>query len=149
MPVNAVSNSTGTPFATPNVDGAERTPKKTLEQQDFFKLIAVQFASQDPLSPMEDTAFIAQLANFTALENSAQLNNSFNRFAEQQDFNAAQSLLGRNVTLWDKSVSREVTGEVSAVHHDDGQTLITVNGIDYESDSVRRVELTGNSATES
>lgn len=149
MAIDAVTNSGASPFQSYATDGADRTPKKSLGQNEFFKLISVQFASQDPLSPMEDTAFIAQLANFSALESSTQLATAFNRFADQQGFTSAQNLLGRNVTLWDNTTSMEVTGEVSAVHHDGEKTLITVNGIDYESDSVRRVELNDNSDLES
>jgi len=120
--------------------GTERVTKKTLGQQDFFKLLAVQLSSQDPMKPMEDTDFIAQMANFTALENSTQLSTAFTRFTEGQGFASAQNLLGRNVTLLDPT-DTEVTGIVSAVYNDGGDTMITVNGTDFAVGSVRRVEL--------
>jgi flagellar basal-body rod modification protein FlgD len=136
----AVSEILSTNAASNYVPAAERVTKKTLGQQDFFKLLAVQFASQDPLKPMEDTSFIAQMANFTALENSTQLSKAFDRFSTGQGFASAQNLLGRNVTLQDPS-DREVTGVVTAVHSDGSDTMITVNGADYAVGSVRRVEL--------
>lgn len=119
---------------------SERVTKKTLGQQDFFKLLAVQYSTQDPLKPMEDTTFIAQMANFTALENSTQLSQAFARFTDQQSFSSAQNLLGRNVTLQDPT-DTEVTGVVSSIHQDDGTTMITVNGNDFAVGSVRRVEM--------
>ncbi|MCL1829500.1 MAG: hypothetical protein FWG32_08430 [Oscillospiraceae bacterium] len=45
-----------------------RTPKNELGRNDFLALLAAQMQYQDPLSPMEDTAFIAQLAQFSALQ---------------------------------------------------------------------------------
>ena len=43
--------------------------KKVLNQDDFLKLLITQFSSQDPLDLVTDTAFISQMAEFTALEN--------------------------------------------------------------------------------
>lgn len=137
----AVSGVTDSSYSAADVvGGSERVTKKALGQQDFFKLLAVQFSSQDPLKPMEDTSFIAQMANFSALENSAQLSKAFSQFSEEQVFSSAQNLLGRNVTLQDPT-DTEVTGVVSAVFQDDGDTMITVNGNDFAVGSVRRVEM--------
>jgi flagellar basal-body rod modification protein FlgD len=136
----AVSDILSSSAAANFVPATERVTKKTLGQQDFFKLLAVQFSSQDPLKPMEDTSFIAQMANFTALENSTQLSQAFSRFTEGQGFSSAQNLLGRNVTLQDAN-DMEVIGVVSAVHHGADGPMITVNGTDYAVGTVRRVEL--------
>jgi flagellar basal-body rod modification protein FlgD len=128
--------------AAPAVPGSQRIPQKSLGQNDFFKLLSVQLAAQDPLKPMEDTAFISQMANFSSLEMMNQMTKSFSDFTNRQDFSAAQNLIGRTVTLLD-SPNTEVTGVVSAVFRDGKDTLITVNGLDYDVGSVRRVEQTG------
>ncbi|MGH8020419.1 MAG: flagellar hook capping FlgD N-terminal domain-containing protein [Opitutaceae bacterium] len=146
----SVSNVFGASSATDvySGSGSERVPKKTLGQNDFFKLIATQFAAQDPLKPMEDTAFIAQLANFSALENSSQLVTQFEQFSSRQELSAAQGLLGRTVTLADPlDETRTITGTVTAVDSKDEGLFITVNGSDYEAGTVRRVELTGSTET--
>ncbi len=137
MAISDISSTASTPAITGD---ATRVPQKALGQEDFFKLLSVQFASQDPLKPMEDTSFIAQMANFSALESSAQLSKAFNRFSDDQAFSSAQNLLGRNVTLWDPT-DTEVNGVVSAVFNDGDGTKITVNGTDYDVGTVRRVEL--------
>lgn len=139
MSVSSVSsNGAGADY----IPGADRVPKKALDQYDFFKLLAVQFASQDPLKPMEDTSFIAQMANFTALENSAELARAFADFSQIQGFVSAQNLLGRQVAVLDPAnPDAEVTGVVTAVFSDDGDTKVTVNGTDFAVSSVRRVEM--------
>lgn len=138
MPVSGISPTSD--FLSEYTPPPDRVVKKTLDQEDFFKLLAVQFSSQDPLKPMEDTSFIAQMANFTALENSTQLSLAFTRFTEAQGFATAQNLLGRSVTLVD-ATDTEVTGVVSAVYQDSSGPRLTVNGNDYAVASVRRVEM--------
>jgi len=48
----------------------ERVPNKVLGQNDFLQLLVTQMQNQDPMSPMQDTEFIAQMAQFTSLEQS-------------------------------------------------------------------------------
>lgn len=43
---------------------------KELDSNDFLKLMMVQLQNQDPMSPMDNTQFIAQMASFTSLANS-------------------------------------------------------------------------------
>jgi flagellar basal-body rod modification protein FlgD len=135
--VDATSSSTASTYTA----ATERVPKKSLGQEEFFKLLSVQLASQDPLKPMEDTDFIAQMSSFSSLEMTNDLVKAFNSFTQQQEFSAAQTLIGRQVTLTDP-LNTEVSGVVSAIHKDGDDTLITVNGTDYEVSSVRRVETT-------
>ena len=59
----AADTYTGTSAST-------RTIKQELGAEDFMQLLAVQMQNQDPMAPMEDTAFIAQMAQFSALEQS-------------------------------------------------------------------------------
>lgn len=73
-----------------------------LEQGDFLKLLVTKLANQDPLNPAGDTEFIAQLAQFSELEQAIKTNENLERLAAGQFslINAqALSLIGREVVV--------------------------------------------------
>ncbi len=125
------------PAYTGTSTGASFTKaKKTLDQQDFMNLLITQLRNQDPLNPVKDTEFIAQLANFSSLEQISSMNANLGKFlSEQQKQNtAAVSMLGREIT--DVSGNKGlVTGIIMA---DDGVKLV-VNGKEIAYADVREV----------
>ena len=60
------------------------TGKQMLDVNDFLKLLTVQMTSQDPMKPIEDTQFIAQMASFTSLEQMKGLAKNFAEFSSAQ-----------------------------------------------------------------
>lgn len=66
-------------------DGAKQPKRNTgeLDKDAFLQLLTTQLANQDPLSPMEDREFIAQLAQFSSLEQMTELNKTFNKQSEE------------------------------------------------------------------
>ena len=116
-----------------------RIPQKTLGQNDFLKLLAVQFQVQDPLKPMEDTAFIAQMAQFSALEQSTSLVRDMSALRADQQLTIASSYLGNRVTL-DAGKGALVTGAVSAVDLSGTEPQLVVEGEAYPLSAVLRVE---------
>lgn len=118
--------------------GSSRLQQKTLGQDEFFKLLTTQLASQDPLKPMEDTAFIAQMASFSQLEMTSQLTKSFDNFTSIQQFSAAQSYLGHKVLLSDGT-----EGTVTSIEANDGEPLIMLDGsnVGTSIDKVNKVSL--------
>lgn len=121
----------------------ERVKPKTLGQDDFFKLLTTQLASQDPLKPMEDTAFIAQMASFSELEMTSNLTKSFESFNNVQQFNSAQGFIGKRVSL-----SSGEVGTVTAIERQNGETLVFLDGanIGFDINKVYKVESVGGSS---
>jgi flagellar basal-body rod modification protein FlgD len=138
MPVSPITSGSKTgQEAVESV--ASRIPQKTLGQQDFLKLLATQFQVQDPLKPMEDTAFIAQMAQFSALDQSSALARDMTLMRAEQTRVAANSYLGHRVTVEDVSGETR-SGEVSAVDASGSEPKIVVDGKAYSLSAVLRVE---------
>jgi flagellar basal-body rod modification protein FlgD len=106
---------------------------KTLGAEDFMKLLVTQLQTQDPLKPMEDTAFISQMASFTSLEQMRTLTTDFAAFQKTQSLAAANNYIGRQVTVTDAAQPAGMTtGVVSAVLVDgDGAPQLVINGSNY------------------
>lgn len=58
-------------------------PKNDLDKDAFLRLLTTQLANQDPLNPMEDKEFIAQLAQFSSLEQMQTLNTTISAKSEE------------------------------------------------------------------
>jgi flagellar basal-body rod modification protein FlgD len=93
---------------------SSRVPQKQLGQGDFLKLLAVQFQVQDPMKPMEDTAFIAQMAQFSSLEQSSSMAKDLTALRSDQQRVTANSYLGHRVTF-ETGETETFTGYVDAV----------------------------------
>jgi len=110
-----------------NTDPLPRRPvpeaDNGLGKDAFLNLLITQLRHQDPLNPMDDREFIAQLAQFSSLEQMQNLNTTFNRF---QAFN----MIGQHVMGFDRNPvtgqNREVTGVVDSVRIQNGEPILIV-----------------------
>jgi flagellar basal-body rod modification protein FlgD len=92
--------------------------------QDFLKILTAQLNNQDPLKPVDNQEFVAQIAQFATLEQSRQLNVKIDSLLSVQSSTQSIGLLNRVVDFnQDGSI---VSGTVTAVALDSGQPLLTV-----------------------
>lgn len=137
------SSSTGTTSSSTSSSSTSST--QTLDQDDFLTLLVKQMTSQDPLDPESNTDFIAQMAQFTALEQTKSMTSAINSMASNQSLANANSLIGKTVTLTSNDTT--VSGEVSGVTVTDGTAQIVVNGNSYDVSSVTSVSNTTTTST--
>lgn len=93
--------------------GGSREASESLDKDDFMKILITQLTHQDPTKPMEDKAFIAQMAQFSTLEQMSNMSQEFSTLKSILMSNQAYSLLGSNVTVADGE--QVVTGVVEEV----------------------------------
>lgn len=105
-------------------------------KDEFLNLLVTQLRYQDPLNPTDDKEFLAQMAQFSALEQMQNLNSSYNS-------SKAFSLMGKYVTgnVTDSETDRttEIQGAVTSVRIDHGSIYVIVNGKDIPIDNITSV----------
>jgi len=123
--------------------GEERIPKKELDKEAFLQLLVTQMRYQNPLEPLGDTEFIAQMAQFSSLEQLQNMNSTLSNLTEvfaemlinQREmtssvlFSEATSMVGKEVLAVNPETEQEFQGIVTKA--------LLIKGIPY-------VEIAGN-----
>lgn len=134
--INSIAGSTTA--KTPAVQ-----PKSQLDMQTFLKLLTVQLANQNPLEPMGDRDFFAQLAQLGQVQ-------GIDKLQASMDMSQAAGLIGKTVTavrpMTDSGLTENtlVTGVVTRVSVVNGERIIGVkeaNGgiVDVKINNIQQV----------
>lgn len=99
--------------------------QSTLSQEQFLKVLLAQLKFQDPLKPMDNQQFLAQMAQFSALAQTAQLNSRIDSLLAIQSATQSIGLIGKTVEVNLSSGTR--VGTVSSLTFSNGQPSLTVN----------------------
>ncbi|EJL72188.1 flagellar hook capping FlgD N-terminal domain-containing protein [Variovorax sp. CF313] len=113
MAIDAVSGS-----------GATNLQANSLGMEDFLKILLTQLTYQDPLKPMDNQQFMAQMAQFTSLEQTQQLNTKIETLITNQAALQSVGLIGKTVDV--NTATGLVTGTVSALSLSGDAPLLTV-----------------------
>ncbi len=113
-----------------------RKASQELGKDDFLKLLMAQLTHQDPTEPMDNSQFIAQMAQFSSLEQMYNVSSGFNKMASIMQSNEAASTLGKVVDL--DVEGEKVSGVVEGFTRGENPQ-IQVNGNFYKMDYVRAV----------
>lgn len=100
------------------------TQNSAMGIQDFLKILMTQLTYQDPLKPMDNKEFMAQMAQFTTLEQTQQLNDKIATLITNQAALQSVGLIGRTVDVTTNSGA--VTGTVVALSLSGSAPAITV-----------------------
>ena len=110
-------------MATPNIGPSTAQPgvgqaltARTVTQDDFLKLLIAQLQNQNPLEPMDNQEFAAQLATFNSLGQLIDINGKLGQLQSMQglasQYNAA-SLIGKEIEVSGNVVNRAEGSSVS------------------------------------
>ena len=107
-----------------------------LGKDEFMKILITQLTHQDPTEPMKDTEFIAQMAQFSTLEQITNMTQDFSKLAGILSSSQALGLLGRTIELFDgenliSGVVEEVSGRETP--------MLLVNGKYYDFERVEKI----------
>ncbi len=114
------------------------TQKKTdtLGKDEFLRLLTTQLQYQDPLKPAEDKEFIAQLAQFSALEQTQNLNAHLLQLT-------ATGLLGKNITVTDEATGATLTGVVRGTYLAESVPALLIGDYAVSLDGIEAITLNG------
>ncbi len=115
---------------------AGRVQKEGLDKDDFLKILITQLSNQDPTKPMEDKEFIAQMAQFSTLEQMTNMNSGFNKVAETIQSSQALGMLGHTVEI--ETGENLISGKVEAVTGGEFPNIL-VDGKYYGMESISRI----------
>ncbi|WP_390342948.1 flagellar hook assembly protein FlgD [Variovorax boronicumulans] len=102
MAIDTVSASAGTNLRS-----------SSLGMEDFLKILLTQLTYQDPLKPMDNQQFMAQMAQFTNLEQTQQLNTKIETLITNQAALQSVGLIGKTVDI--TTATGTASGTVSAL----------------------------------
>ena len=100
----------------------------------FLLMLTTQMQNQDPLEPMKSSDYVAQIATFSQVEQSVELNGRLAELLTSSQLAQAEGMIGRSITSADGKVSGEVvaariveSGVVATLA--DGQELRIEQGV--------------------
>ncbi len=98
------------------LDGVEIMDRaKSLGKDDFLKILVTQLTHQDPTKPMQDQEFIAQMAQFSSLEQMQNISKNISKMTSQ----SAMSLVGKFIQGPDSNSGDTISGVATAMVYDE------------------------------
>jgi flagellar basal-body rod modification protein FlgD len=126
MAIDPITTTTTTATDAANKAKAD---KNVLGKDDFLKLMVAQMKNQDPMNPADDKDNIAQMAQFSSLEQITNLANATQELANRLSLTQNVGLLGHNVT-YKGADGTSVSGTVDGLDlANDGTAKLSVAGL--------------------
>jgi flagellar basal-body rod modification protein FlgD len=134
MSVPATSSTQGNQQPAVQSRTARAGKLNTLNYNNFLTLLLTQMKNQDPTNPMKSTEYMGQLATFSQVEQSVNINSKLDALLTASSLAQAGSLVGSTVTSADKSVtgrvvSAHVTDDGLVAHLDNGKDVTCGSGV--------------------
>lgn len=128
----SITNVSQTQSTTDTNSNTTTSKNQDLGKDDFLKLLVTQLRYQDPLNPMEDKEFIAQMAQFSSLEQMQNMNSAVTS-------TQATTMIGKTVAYYDEN-GNEMAGIVDAVKISSGQPKLVINNMFVDLNKVLSIQ---------
>lgn len=139
-PVTTIQNS----MNVNQTSNAQQSSNTTLGKDAFLKILVTQLKNQDPTKPMSDQQFIAQMAQFSSVEQLTNMSASISKLSEMLGANT--SIIGKEV-FWSQAdssgTSHVYSGTVDSISFDSGKQVLGVNGQSVTMGQVLRIQIPG------
>jgi flagellar basal-body rod modification protein FlgD len=123
--VNAVFN----PPTSTSSSSSSASADNGMGKDTFLKLLMAQMSNQNPMDPTDDKEMLAQLAQFSTLEQMTSMASSQQQSAAASQMSQAVNLIGRTVTYLDSDGNTQ-TGAVDQVSMANGAPALSIGGKD-------------------
>ncbi|MBU2326056.1 MAG: flagellar hook assembly protein FlgD [Alphaproteobacteria bacterium] len=127
MAVDSVAATTAatTTSSASSSTASQAAAKASIDYDSFLKLLIAQMKNQDPTDPMDASEQIAQLATFSQVEQSIQMNSNLETLITGNALTNASSYIGKTIT----SADEKTTGVVASVRvYTDTMVATTTDG---------------------
>jgi flagellar basal-body rod modification protein FlgD len=109
-----------------NAQQASAAVQTSLGQEEFLKILLAQLQYQDPLKPLDNQQFLAQLAQFSSLAQTSQLNDRVDTLLTIQATTQSIGLIGKTVEVQSATGDVPSVGTVTSLSFIEGQPNLTV-----------------------
>lgn len=113
---------------------------KALDKEAFLRLLVTQLSNQSPLDPVSNEDFVAQLAQFSALENAQSTNERIGSILDLERLGQGAELVGRRVSYLDPASGERLPGTVSAVEVVNGSVIVDLGGTQVPIQNIVRID---------
>lgn len=121
-----------------NVTAGGGAQSTTVTKDEFLSLLVTQLKNQDPLNPTDQKEMLAQLAQFSSLEQMQNLNQTLTAGSQFSQMAQSAALIGKTITAG--SADSPVTGTVTSVAVQNGKTYLHVGDTDVDAATVSQIQ---------
>ncbi|MCD9023365.1 flagellar hook capping FlgD N-terminal domain-containing protein [Cohnella silvisoli] len=140
MADGTVGTSNVWPYYSPkNVQAAARKPVKELGKDEFLQILITQLRNQDPMQPLQDKEFIAQMAQFSSLEQTVNMSKEITSLRQSAGMSAG--LIGKEVSWVEETQAGVVehSGTVNSILWRDGAQYVKVDNLEVAMDKIKSI----------
>ncbi|MEX2415314.1 MAG: flagellar hook capping FlgD N-terminal domain-containing protein [Paenibacillaceae bacterium] len=117
-------------YSADNKSSAKAGQENSLGKDEFLKILVAQIKNQDPMKPLEDKEFIAQMAQFTSVEQLMNMSTELKELKNSIGFTA--TLIGKSIEWETTSVNGSEgiikSGTVDSISMISGESFAVVDG---------------------